>query len=162
MRDKADRITWVAIADGEKALIFTNDDTPDNPFLNIVSKDKIDNPPTHEQAADRLGRFNSPGAGGAQRSAVDDTDWHEFEKERFAKDFAETLNKAALRNAFDSLVLFAPPHALGNLRKELHKETESRLEFAMDKDLTNHTVEDIEKHVKRAFAEHRAPDLPLA
>ncbi|WP_425408619.1 host attachment family protein [Hyphococcus sp.] len=160
MRDLADQITWVAVADGEKALVFVNDDTPENPILNVISKDKLDNPPTREQAANRRGRFNDPGAGGAQRSAVDDTDWHEFEKERFAKDFAETLNKAALKNAFDHLILFAPPQALGRLRKEFHKETDGKLLFTVDNDLTNHPVEDIEKHLASAFeAENKQAPL---
>ncbi|WP_428409186.1 host attachment family protein [Hyphococcus sp.] len=161
MRDLADQITWVVVADGEKALIFVNDDTPEQPFLNVISKDKIDNPPTREQAANRRGRFNDPGAGGAQRSAVDDTDWHEFEKERFAKDFAETLNKAAMKNKFDHLILFAPPQALGRLRKELHKEVEQRLVFTVDSDLTNHPVDEIESHLAKAHKEEAAAK-PLA
>lgn len=156
MRDLADQITWVVVADGEKALIFVNDDTPEQPFLNVISKDKIDNPPTREQAANRRGRFNDAGAGGAQRSAVADTDWHEFEKERFAKDFAETLNKAAMKNKFDHLVLFAPPQALGRLRKELHKEVEQRLSFTVDNDLTNHPVDEIETHLAKAYKDEAA------
>ena len=161
MRDLADQITWVVVADGEKALIFVNDDTPEQPFLNVISKDKIDNPPTREQAANRRGRFNDAGAGGAQRSAVADTDWHEFEKERFAKDFAETLNKAAMKNKFDHLVLFAPPQALGRLRKELHKEVEQRLTLTVDNDLTNHPVDEIETHLAKAYKEEAAAK-PLA
>ncbi|PQA86791.1 host attachment family protein [Hyphococcus luteus] len=156
MRDLADQITWVVVADGEKALIFVNDDTPEQPFLNVVSKEKMENPPSREQAANRPGRFNDAGAGGAQRSAVADTDWHEFEKERFEKGFAETLNKAAKKNAFDKLVLFAPPQALGRLRKELHKEAQDRLVFTVDNDLTNHPVDEIEKHLARAYKEEFA------
>jgi len=160
MRDKADEITWIAVADGEKALIFTNEDTPDNPFLKIVSKENLDNPPTREQGANRPGRLRDGGAAGAQRSAVAETDWHEFEKEQFEKAFAAALSKAALRDAFDHLILFAPPQSLGRIRRELHKEAEQRLAFAEDKDLTNHSVVDIERHVKRAYASHRRPELP--
>lgn len=161
MRDFADKITWVVVADGQKALLFSNDDTPEQPLLNILSKNEIDNPPTREQAANRRGRFNDNGAGGAQRSAVDDTDWHEFEKQRFAKDFAQALNHAALKNAFDDLIIIAPPQALGQLRKELHKETQARLLFTVDSDLTNHSVEDIEDHLARAYREHEKVDLPV-
>ncbi|MEO1251714.1 MAG: host attachment family protein [Pseudomonadota bacterium] len=160
MRDLADKITWIVIADGEKAMIFVNDDTPEQPFLNILSKNELDNPPTREQAANRPGRFNDPGAQGAQRSAVQDTDWHQFEKDRFAKDFAEAINLAAKKNAFDELVLFAPPHALGVLRPELHKETADRLVFDVDSDLTNHSVDDIEKHLANAYKEHRREQAP--
>ena len=159
MRDLADQITWVVVADGEKAMIFVNDDTPEQPFLNILSKNILDNPPTREQAANRPGRMQDRGAGGAQRSAMNDTDWHQFEKERFAKDFAGALNKAAMKNAFDHLVLFAPPQALGNLRKELHKEVRNRLVLTVDSDLTNHPVDEIERHLKRANEDAR-PSAP--
>lgn len=162
MRDFADRITWIAVADGEKALIFTNDDTAEQPYLNIVGKRELDNPPTREQAANRRGRFNDAGAGGAQRSAVQDTDWHEFEKTRFAKEFAETLNRAALANQYDRLVLFAPPQALGDLRQELHQETEQRLAYTEPKDYTNHPVDEIEKLLARANEEHAEQSAPLS
>jgi protein required for attachment to host cells len=159
MRDLADQITWVVVADGQKAMIFVNDDTPEEPFLNILSKNVLDNPPTREQAANRPGRMQDRGAGGAQRSAMGDTDWHEFEKERFAKDFAGALNKAAMKNAFDHLVLFAPPQALGHLRKEFHKETRDRLDLAVDSDLTNHPVDEIERHLRKAYKD-AAPSPP--
>lgn len=161
MRDLADQITWVVVADGEKAMIFVNDDTPEQPFLNILSKNILDNPPTREQAANRPGRMQDRGAGGAQRSAMSDTDWHQFEKERFAKDFAGALNKAAMKNSFDHLVLFAPPQALGNLRKELHKEVQSRLVLTVGSDLTNHPVDEIESHLAKAHKEEAAAK-PLA
>lgn len=151
MRDYSDLITWVAVADGEKALILRNEDTDDNPFLNVVSTREIDNPPTRDQAANRRGRMQDGGAGGAQRSAVEDTDWHTLEKERFAKDFTERLNKAALKNAFDRLVLFAPPQTLGKMREEYHGELEKRVVKEVPSDLTNHTVDDIEKQVAKAL-----------
>ncbi|MEM9234169.1 MAG: host attachment protein, partial [Pseudomonadota bacterium] len=66
-------------------------------------------------------------------------------------EFAETLNKAALNNAYDRLVLIAPPQTLGRLRPELHKEVNRRIVAEDDSDLTNHPIEDIEEHVARLF-----------
>ena len=158
MRDLADQITWVIVADGEKAMVFINEDTPEQPMLTILTKNELDNPPTREQAANRRGRMQDGGADGAHRSAVADTDWHEFEKERFAKDFAGAVNLAAKKNAFDHLILIAPPQALGRLRKELHKETEDRLQFTVDSDLTNHPLDEIEKLLAKAQKEQASGD----
>lgn len=154
MRDLADQITWVVVADGAKALVFVNDHTPEYPDLNVMTKNELENPPTREQAANRRGRYKDIGAGMRQRSAFSDTDWHELEKARFAKDFAEALNKAAMKNAFDHLVVFAPPPSLGRLRKEFHKETRDRLLFTVGHDLTNHPVDVIEKHLADAYKDH--------
>ncbi|NHK26662.1 host attachment protein [Parvularcula flava] len=152
MRDYADQITWVLVADGEKALFFRNDDIDTQPLLNVIRKEELDNPPTREQAANRRGRMNDNGAGGAQRSAVDDTDWHEFEQERFVGEIADRLNKAALKNAFDRLVVFAPPQALGELRNGYHKETEDRIVKEVSSDLTNHPIEKIEAQLGELFS----------
>jgi protein required for attachment to host cells len=148
MRDYAERVTWVAVADGEKALLFRNDDTDSRPFLNVIRKDEIDNPPTREQGADRPGRYR----GGSQpRSAFDDADWHQLGKERFAREFAGTLNAAALKDAFDQLVIFAPPGTLGQLRGEYHPELQKRLVKEVGSDLTNHPVGEIEKQLAKAL-----------
>ena len=141
--------TWVAIADGEKAMLLRNDDLDSQPYLNVIRTEEIDNPPTREQAANRRGRME--GGGGAPRSAFQDTDWHELGKERFNKDFADMLNKAALKNLYDRLVLIAPPQTMGRLRPELHKEVQSRLVAEDTSNLTNHPVDDIETHVAKLF-----------
>lgn len=141
--------TWVAVADGEKGMILLNTDTDENPILDVLRKEEIDNPPTREQAANRRGRMNDNGMG--HRSAVDDTDWHELGKERFNDDFAEILNKAALNNAYDRLILIAPPQTLGRLRPNLHKETEKRLIKDDPSDLTNLPIDKIEAHIAAMF-----------
>lgn len=150
-RDFADRITWVAVADGEKAVILRNDDTDESPELNVVSVREIDNPPARDQATSPPGRMNDGRAGGARKSAVADTDFHVLEKERFAKDFAARLNKAALSNAFDRLLIFAPPATLGELRSQYHGELKKRIIGEFDRDLTNHPVPEIEKQVADAL-----------
>jgi protein required for attachment to host cells len=102
-----------------------------------------DNPATREQGTDRPGRLSD--AGENHRSAVEETDWHRIEKERFAKEISERLYKLAHRNKFKQLVIVAPPVVLGEMRKELHKEVESRVVAEVSKTLTNHTVDEMEK-----------------
>lgn len=134
---------WVLVADGEKALILRNEGDAEYPNLEVTRLIEQDNPPTHEQGTDRPGRFNDGPS--VHRSAVQDTDWHRLAEERFAKDIAEKLYKAAHANRFDKLIVVAPPRALGELREAFHQEVEARVIAEIDKDLTNHPVDEMEK-----------------
>lgn len=152
MRDFADRITWVVVADGQKALVMQQEDADARPILRVLSAAEIKNPRTREQGTSRPGRMNDYGAARSQRSAMEETDWHRLEKERFAKDFTGALNRAALANAFDRIVIFAPPQTLGEMRGEYHGELQKRIAKEVASDLTNHPVDDIEKQTAAALA----------
>ncbi len=136
------RDTWVLVADGEKALFLRNDLDDTNPDLNVVRIEKQENPSDREQSANRPGRMADNGTG--QRSALDDTDWHEIAKERFADDLADMLYKLAHKGAFSRIVLVAPPNILGELRSKLHDEVSNCVVAEVDKTLTNHPLDKIE------------------
>lgn len=135
---------WLVIADGEKALFLRNDGDEKFPNLTVFRELEHENPPTRDQASDRAGRLND-GSGGTHRSAVQETDWHRIEKERFAKEIADRLYGHAHKNRFSEIVLVASPHVLGDLRKELHKEVQDKVIAEVAKDLTGHPVHEIEK-----------------
>lgn len=137
--------TWVVVADGEKALFLRNAGDATYPNLEVVREMHEENPPSREQGADRPGRMNDGGAGGAHRSAVEDTDWHRIAKERFADEVAERLYKMAHRGDFDEIIIAAPPLVLGEMRKKMHKEVEQRVVGEVAKTLTGHAIPDIEK-----------------
>ena len=120
--------TWVLVADGEKALFLRNDVDAENP--------------DREQSANRPGRMKDGGPG--QKSAYDDTDWHELAKERFADELADLLYQQAHKGAFERIVLVAPPATLGELRSKLHKEVADKVVAEIDKTLTNHPIDKIE------------------
>jgi protein required for attachment to host cells len=75
---------------------------------------------------------------------VQETDWHRLEKERFARDLADRLERWALAGRYEALVLVADPRTLGVLRPELHKAVQERLLAEVDKDLTGMPVGEIE------------------
>lgn len=110
--------TWVLIADGEKALFLENRTDGEDPFLEVFREEQQENPPNRAQAANRPGRFNDGPS--VHRSAVDDTDWHQLAKDRFAAELADILYKKVHAGAFDDIVLVAPPGTLGELRTQLH------------------------------------------
>ncbi|WP_417724623.1 host attachment protein [Salipiger sp.] len=134
--------TWVLVADGEKALFLRNDVDAENPDLNVVRIKQQDNPSDREQSANRPGRMKDGGPG--QKSAYDDTDWHELAKERFADELADLLYQQAHKGAYERIVLVAPPATLGELRSKLHKEVADKVVAEIDKTLTNHPIDKIE------------------
>lgn len=135
--------SFVVVADGRKMLFFRNEGDAMHPNLVVERVREQENPESSEQGTDAPGRtFASNGNG---RSAYEETDWHQLEEDRFAAETAELLKKRALRNDYDSLVVVAPPKTLGELRKHYHKEVSGRLTAELDKDLTGHPVEQIER-----------------
>jgi protein required for attachment to host cells len=138
---------WVLVGDGRRALFFQNHGDAELLDLRIVETRVDDNPPTHEQGTDRPGRsFTSFSPG---RSAVQNTDWHELEEERFARAMADRINQAAESGELNAIAIIAPPKALGEIRKELSVKAQSKVVGELAKDLTRHPLKDIEKALTR-------------
>lgn len=135
--------TFVVVADGQKMLLLRNEGDEEHPKLEVVRLRELDNPFTREQGSDAPGRSFS--TAGTARSGYQETDFHQMEEDRFAIETAELLNKQALANRFDRLIVVAPPRTLGELRKHYHKEVEARLVGEIAKDLTGHPVDRIEQ-----------------
>ncbi|MBY6002427.1 host attachment family protein [Salipiger bermudensis] len=139
--------TWVVVTDSEKALFLRNLTDHENPNLEMFDEEEQENPSDREQGANRPGRMHDTGVG--QRSSLDDTDWHELQKERFAADLADQLYAEAHKGAFEHLVLVASPQVLGDLRREMHKEVADKVVAEVPKTLTNHPIDKIETLVKK-------------
>ena len=145
----------VLVADGRKSLFFRNQGDAEFLNLSVEAKEVQDNPPDREQGTDTAGRaFTSAGSprtgtavspGANNRSAYEETDFHQLEEDRFAADMAEQLKRRALANEFEALIVVAPPRTLGELRKHYHKEVERRLVGEVAKDLVNVPVAEIER-----------------
>ncbi len=134
--------TWVLVGDGRKAMVLRNDGLADMPSFHCIATRETRNPATHDQGTDAPGRaFASVGH---MRSSMEQTDWHEVEERRFAASLAADLNAAAHDGRYEHLIVVAPPRILAELRQDLSGEAKSRLRAEIDKDLTRHTIADIE------------------
>ena len=133
---------WVLVGDGQKALFLINEGDEKFPDLRRLAVEEHKDPPSHEQGSDAPGR--SYASVGEMRSAIGQTDWHELEKERFATTIADRINKAAQSETFKQLIIVAPPKILGDLRHEFTKETKTKITAEIPKDLTHHTIAEIE------------------
>ncbi|MBR9650513.1 host attachment protein [Thalassovita aquimarina] len=145
---KLEHGTWVVVADGQKYLLLRNN--LDSKFidLRVIGSEEIENPPAHEHSSDRSGRMHDAGPGG--KSVWAETDWHQIEKERFARHLAEQLETFADKGLYEAVVIIADAHSLGQLRAAYGAKTKARLQGEIAKDLTNLSVDKIEAVVTAA------------
>lgn len=141
------RDSYVLVADGAKMLFFRNEGDAENPNLVVLAAEQQADPADHaiktDQAGRMAGRFGVAGG-----SSANEPDFHQQAEDRFAAEAAERLNRAALANEFEKLIVIASPRTLGELRKHYHKQVESRITAEIAKDLTGHPVDKIENALK--------------
>jgi protein required for attachment to host cells len=136
---------WVVVCDGAKALVLEN--VGDNKFLNLKTREvyQQDDPKTHEQGTDAPGR--SINSIDARRSSMEQTDWHDQAEQRFLQRLAGHLAAAVNAGQTKSLIVVAPPRALGVLRQAYSHNLRAALRAEIDKDLVKLPVYQIEKHL---------------
>jgi protein required for attachment to host cells len=136
--------SYVLVADGAKMLFFRNEGDAENPNLQVVAAEQQADDRDRDIKTDMAGQKpGSPGMGGG--SSANEADFHQQAEDRFAAEAADRINRAALANAFEQLIIVAPPKTLGELRKHYHKQVESRIAAEIPKDLTGHPVDRIEQ-----------------
>lgn len=165
---------FVLVADGRKMLFLRNEGDADYPDLKVEHAEEHPNPADRDQKTDAAGGASStqmgagapaiarqggnagPNGGGQgagfapARGTMEEVDFHQQEEDRFAAETAAMLKSEALSNSFEQLIIIAPPKTLGELRKHYHKEVERRLAGELAKDLTGHTIPEIEAALKNA------------
>lgn len=117
---------WVIVADGGRARMLQN--VGEKRTLKLVQQRVIE--PQN---------LDDEGPSGSQPKEID------VYEATFAKQLANRLNDAALKDDYRHLVLIADPQTLGQMRPLLHKEALDRLVGEVSKTLTNSPIEEIER-----------------
>ena len=136
----------VFVGDGRKALFLRNDGDALTPHLRSEKVFEEENPSTHEQGSDRPGRVTTAGLEG-RRSAVEPTDWHDIEEHRFAQRVATAIEDLVRTSKAKVLIVVAPPRTLADLRNAFHPDVKGCIIAEINKDLTKHSIREIEKHL---------------
>lgn len=121
--------TLIVVADGRKARLFRN-----------VGDDNALTLQQHELMNAEDIPLQGPSGVAPKQLTPQETD-----ERTFAKHVAQKLNDGALKQEYAQLVLIADPQTLGEIRPQLHKETQDRLIGEVAKTLTNAPVEDIQR-----------------
>jgi len=146
------KVTWVLLADGQNAAVYFNDGPGRGltPIPEYTARRK--GPDSHEMMSDRAGHRFGGAAKASSGATLPRNDPHEFEERRFVEEAAEKVNRAALDNKFDRLIIAAPPRALGQLRQALSKASTERISAEVNKDLIKDTPEGIARHLEKHLA----------
>ena len=137
---------FVFVGDGRKALLLRNEG--DEKHVNLKTENVFENvnPSTHEQGSERPGRVSKAQHSG-QRSAVEPVDWHDIEEHRFARQVAAKMEQVVRQKKAPALVIVAPPKTLADLRAAFHSDVQALVIAEINKDLTKHSVGEIERHL---------------
>ncbi|MPZ55912.1 MAG: host attachment protein [Rhizobiales bacterium] len=136
---------WIVVCDGAKALVLEN--AGDEKFPNLRTREVYEepHPATHELGTDAPGRTHS--SVGHGRSAMQQTDWHEQDERRFLTGLMARLDAAVTAGQLKSMIMVAPPRALGIIRQAYSHQLRGVLRQEIDKDLVKMPVYEIEKHL---------------
>ena len=127
--------TTVAVADGEKLSLFRN--AGDEAGLKLTAAE-------HSDVS-----TDSKGSGSRQNSSGNPDD-SQASEDGFSAGIVELLNKDVLEGKIDNLIIVAAPRALGEMRKHYHKALTARLLGEIAKDLTGHSIADVETAIRAA------------
>lgn len=147
----------VLVTDGRKMLFLRNEGDEQQIDLRVEGHEQRNDAPDRVLSVDEAGRVFQSGTTG--RSAYQETDFHQLAEDRWAHEAAERVNRRALRNDYDELVIIAAPRTLGELRRKLHKEASKRLILEIDKEMTNQPVAEIEQLIDERTAKPAPPEV---
>ena len=137
--------TWIAICDGQRALLLENKGDREFPKLETREVFRQENPPTHLQGSAPPGRaFNSMGD---RRGATEESDFHDMAEQDFLRRFAEKLDHSIGQHKIRALVLIAPARALGMVRPHLSAATRRVLISELDRDYVKMPLHEVERHL---------------
>jgi len=140
---------WVVVCDGAKALVLENAGDEKFPNLKTLEVFEQKDLATHELGAEKPGRAYSP-AGHGVRGTIEQTDWHDQAERAFLGQLAKHLDVALAAGKVKSLIVVAPPRALGMIRPVYSHALKSAVRAEIDKDLVKHPVDRIEKQLTGA------------
>ena len=126
----------VAVADGEILNLFRNSGDESAPKLTALPDADVST--------------ENKGSGGRHQSSSANPSDSQQDEDGFAAGTAALLNKRVLDGNIDSLIVIAAPRTLGELRKHYHKALSAILIGEIAKDLTGHSVADVEKSIAAA------------
>ncbi len=136
---------WVIVCDGSKALFLENAGDAKFPNLQTRSVFEQEVPPTSELGSDAPTRSHS--SVGHGRSAIEQTDYHTQLEQEFLRSIVAKLDAAVHKGQMKSIILVAPPRALGVLRQAYTHQLKQAVREEIQKDYVKLPVYEIEKHL---------------
>jgi|ERR1035438_8974885 len=146
---------WVVVCDGAKALVLENIGDTKFPNLKTLEVFEQKDLATHDLGTQKPGRAFSPASHGSHgshgsRGTIEQTDFHDQAERDFLVQLVKHLDAALVAGKVKSLIVVAPPRALGMIRPAYSHALKSAVRAELDKDLVKQPVHQIEKHLTGA------------
>ena len=126
----------MAVADGEKLNLFRN--TGPQTEMKLVALEAA------------VVKSDNHSSGARHHTGSANPDHGQAEEDSHSAGVAEMLNAQVLAGNIEQLLVIASPKALGELRKHFSKQLSGVLVGEIAKDLTGHSVNDVEKAINAA------------
>ena len=123
----------IAVADGE--------------ILNLYRNSGEESAPKLVAMPDAIVATGNKGSGGRHQSSSANPSDSQQDEDGFAAGTAAMLNTRVLDGKIDDLIIVAAPRTLGELRKHYHKSLSAILVGEISKDLTGHSLAEVEKAI---------------
>ena len=136
----------IVVADSSRARIFTRDTIK----LPLTEIEMLTHPESRMHEKDLVSDLpgKAAGKGGSGDHAFQDkVSPKEQEVTGFAKRVVDYIDNARKANKLNHLYIIAAPAFLGELRAQMNSETLEKIALEVDKNLTQHSVDDIYKHL---------------
>ena len=139
--------TWVLVADSSRGRLY-NVPAKGKPWSFVKEY-------THPASrvseggltTDQPGRTHGSANGGARTSMESKTSPKDTEFEHFAHELACVLHDGHGQQAFNRIVLAAPPHFLGLLRKTINNTVSKLIDVTVDKNYLHLSDNEIREHL---------------
>ena len=140
---------WVVVADSVRCRLYEKEKVGSDLCEKKAWVHPIGRQNDSDMVSDRSG--SAQGSVGQGRHAMQQkTDPKEHERDVFAHEICQKLEKARSRGSFDKLVLVAPPAFLGKMRGEMSDELRRLVVAEVNKDLTHCSTTELEQYIKQA------------
>ncbi|MDH5394179.1 MAG: host attachment protein [Gammaproteobacteria bacterium] len=141
----------IVVADSARARIFTAE-TSKSPLseIDVLARPEVrlhDRDLTSDLPGKDIG-----GDGSGAHAYQSKTDPKKHQQIEFSRQVARYLNDADHHHKLSKLLIVATPSFLGDLRSQLSHETSKKVVFELDKDLTQHSVDEIRSHLPKTWS----------
>ena len=126
----------VVVADGEKLNLFHNTGPETAMKLTAIEAAPV--------------KSDNHGSGARHHTSAANHDHGQVEQDSHSAGIAKMLNQDVAAGKIKHLIVIAAPKALGELRKHFSKQLSDALVGEIAKDLTGHSIHDVEKAITAA------------
>ena len=144
---------WILVANSSEARIYS---TPSmitlDDHTDLKAFESFYHPEGRERskdiASDKPGNFKH---GGGSGSFVEESDPHDHEVLKFAKQVADFLHQKHVANKYENLVVASPPSFYGTLKQNLSSQVLNSISKYIDKDYVNDEPRQLSIHLSSHY-----------